>query len=344
MLVVMNKNAAKEQVEKVCDVIKEMGLTPHPIPGAQRIAIGITGNTSMVDTHRIEGLPGVLNLIHVTQPYKLTSREMKSEDTVINVRDIIIGGDGMVIIAGPCAVESQKQTMEVAYAMKESGAAILRGGAFKPRTSPYSFQGLGEQGLIILAQARSETGLPIISEALDTDNFDLVESYVDIIQIGARNMQNYSLLRRAGRSTKPVLLKRGISSTIKEFLLAAEYIMSEGNYNVILCERGIRTFSDYTRFTLDISSIPELKRITHLPIIVDPSHASGKRDMVIPLSRAAIAAGADGIMVEVHPNPDAALSDGPQSITIDMFRKLIAELDIIVKTIVKNERVEGENI
>ncbi len=344
MLVVMYRNAKKEQVESVCDMIKEMGLTPHPIPGAQRVAIGITGNKDMVDTDRIEGLPGVLNLIHVTQPYKLTSREMKVEDTVINVRNISIGGDTLAIIAGPCAVESQQQTMEVAHAMKTLGATILRGGAFKPRTSPYSFQGLGEEGLKILDQARTETDLPIVSEALDTDNFDLVERYVDIIQIGARNMQNYSLLRRAGRSTKPVLLKRGISSTIKEFLLAAEYIMSEGNYNVILCERGIRTFSDYTRFTLDISSIPELKRITHLPIIVDPSHASGKRDMVIPLSRAAIAAGADGIMVEVHPNPDVALSDGPQSITIEMFKKLTAELEIIAETIEKNGIIRGKNI
>jgi 3-deoxy-7-phosphoheptulonate synthase len=265
---------------------------------------------------------------------------MKPEDTVINVQGIKIGGGNIAVIAGPCAVESEEQTLKVAYAIKDSRAVILRGGAFKPRTSPYSFQGLGEEGLKILDRARKKTGLPIISEALDTENFDLVERYVDILQIGARNMQNYSLLRRVGRSKKPVLLKRGISSTIKEFLLAAEYIMSEGNYNVILCERGIRTFSDYTRFTLDISSIPELKRITHLPIVVDPSHASGKRDMVIPLSRAAIAAGADGIMVEVHPEPEKALSDGPQSLTIDMFKKLMRELKVIMQTVELNKKEE----
>lgn len=332
MLIVMHKNATPEQIEAVCAVIRRMGLTPHPIPGAQRIAIGITGNRIMLDTHRIEGFPGVLDVIPVTQPYKLTNREMKSEDTVVIVNGISIGGGDITVIAGPCAVESYEQTMEIARALHTLGALILRGGAFKPRTSPYSFQGLGEEGLKILAMAREVTGMPIISEAIDTETFDMVERYVDIIQIGARNMQNYSLLRRAGRSAKPVLLKRGMSSTIKEFLLAAEYVMSEGNYNVILCERGIRTFSDYTRFTLDISSIPELKRITHLPIIVDPSHASGKRDMVIPLSCAAIAAGADGIMVEVHPEPDGALSDGAQSLTIDMFGKLQADARAIASS------------
>jgi 3-deoxy-7-phosphoheptulonate synthase len=340
MLVVMHRDATKEQIDNVCGVIKQMGLAPHPILGAQRVAIGITGNKEMVDKDRIAGLNGVLDIIHVTQPYKLTNREMKPEDTVINVQGIKIGGGNIAVIAGPCAVESEEQTLKVAYAIKDSRAVILRGGAFKPRTSPYSFQGLGEEGLKILDRARKKTGLPIISEALDTENFDLVERYVDILQIGARNMQNYSLLRRVGRSKKPVLLKRGISSTIKEFLLAAEYIMSEGNYNVILCERGIRTFSDYTRFTLDISSIPELKRITHLPIVVDPSHASGKRDMVIPLSRAAIAAGADGIMVEVHPEPEKALSDGPQSLTIDMFKKLMRELKVIMQTVELNKKEE----
>jgi 3-deoxy-7-phosphoheptulonate synthase len=333
MLVVMYKDATPKEIDKVCAAIRNMGLTAHPIPGVQRVAIGITGNKDMVDTNRLSDIAGVLNIIHVTQPYKLTNREMKAEDTKIKVGNAVIGGDDMVVIAGPCAVESLQQTMNVAQEAKQSGASLLRGGAFKPRTSPYSFQGLGEQGLKILAEVRSETGLPIVSEAIDTDTFPLVEEYVDIVQIGARNMQNYSLLKRAGRSKRPILLKRGMSSTIKEFLLAAEYIMAEGNYNVILCERGIRTFSDYTRFTLDISSIPELKRISHLPIIVDPSHASGKRDMVIPLSRAAIAAGADGIIVEVHPNPEKALSDGAQSLTFDMFRRLTKELDIIAKTI-----------
>jgi 3-deoxy-7-phosphoheptulonate synthase len=336
MLVVMHKDATQKQIDEVCKVIKEMGLSPHPIPGTQRVAIGITGNKEMVDTSRIEGFDGVIDLIHVTQSYKLTSREMKLEDTVINVGDTKVGGKDIVVIAGPCAVESREQTTEIAYAVSTMGASMFRGGAFKPRTSPYSFQGLGEEGLKILAAAREKTGLPIVSETLDTEKFELVEKYVDVIQIGARNMQNFSLLRKAGQSKKPILLKRGISATIKEFILAAEYIMSEGNYNVILCERGIRTFSDHTRFTLDISSIPELRRITHLPIIVDPSHASGRRDMVLPLSMAAIAAGADGIIVEVHPDPAKALSDGLQSLTIEMFEELMQKLEIIAKTIERN--------
>jgi 3-deoxy-7-phosphoheptulonate synthase len=339
MLVVMHKDATSEQVNRVCEVINKMGLTPHPIPGAQRVAIGITGNKEMVDPGKIAALPGVIDIIHVTKPYKLTSREMKPNNTIVKVGDIKIGGKDIVIIAGPCAVESYDQMIKIATEIKLEGAAILRGGAFKPRTSPYSFQGLGEKGLKILAQIREMTGLPIVSEALDTENFGIVEEYVDIIQIGARNMQNFSLLKKAGRSKKPILLKRGISATITEFLLAAEYIMSEGNHNVILCERGIRTFSDYTRFTLDISSIPELKRITHLPVIVDPSHAAGKRDIVLPLSRAAIVANSDGIMVEVHPNPEEALSDGAQSLTIPMFKRLIKEIKIIVSTI----RKEGNN-
>ena len=333
MLVVMHKDATDEQIKNVCRVIKGMGLKPHPIKGAQRVAIGITGNKDMVDKNRLEGLDGVIDVIVVTKPYKLTGREMKPEDTKIKIGSVIIGDRKPVIIAGPCAVESEKQTIEIARAVKSFGADMLRGGAFKPRTSPYTFQGLGENGLKILAKAKKETGLPVVSEAIDTETFPLVEEYVDVIQIGARNMQNYSLLKKAGLSKKPILLKRGMASTIEEFLLAAEYIMSEGNYNVILCERGIRTFSDFTRFTLDISSIPELKKVSHLPVIVDPSHASGKRDMVLPLSRAAIAAGADGIIVEVHNNPDKALSDGPQSLTIDGFKILIEELRHIIRAI-----------
>jgi len=333
MLVVMHKDAAEDQIKKVCQVIRSMGLTPHPIKGAQRVAIGITGNKEMVDTHKIESLDGVINIIHVTQPYKLTSREMKPDDTKIKIEDVVIGDKKVVVIAGPCAVESEKQTIDIAKAAKSAGADMLRGGAFKPRTSPYSFQGLGEEGLKILLKAKQETNLPIVSEAIDTEVFSLVEEYVDVVQIGARNMQNYSLLKKVGKSKKPILLKRGMASTIQEFLLAAEYIMSEGNYNVILCERGIRTFSDFTRFTLDISSIPELKRISHLPVIADPSHASGKRDMVLPLSRAAIAAGADGIMIEAHYNPDKALSDGPQSLTIPGLRQVIAELKMIATAI-----------
>lgn len=333
MLVVMHKDATETQINEVCELIKRMGLKPHPIKGAQRVAIGITGNKDMVNVPEIEMLNGVINVIHVTQPYKLTSREMKPDDTIIKVGDVVIGGKKIVVIAGPCAVESEKQTIEIAQAVKSAGAQMLRGGAFKPRTSPYSFQGLGENGLKILLKAKQETGLPIISEAIDTDVFHLVEGYVDVIQIGARNMQNYSLLKKAGKSKKPILLKRGMASTIQEFLLAAEYIMAEGNFNVILCERGIRTFSDFTRFTLDISSIPELKRLSHLPVIADPSHASGKRDMVLPLSRAAAAAGADGIMIEAHYNPDQALSDGPQSVTITGLHKIIQELKTIANAI-----------
>jgi 3-deoxy-7-phosphoheptulonate synthase len=333
VLVVMHSSASQEQIDRVCNVIREMGLSPHPIPGAQRVAVGITGNKEMVDTNRLAGINGVLNIIHVTQPYKLTSREMKVDNTIVKIRGAGFGSGNITVIAGPCAVENEEQYVSVAHSVKEFGASMLRGGAFKPRTSPYSFQGLGEEGLKIMALAREETGLPIVSEAVDTDTFDTVEEYVDMIQIGARNMQNYSLLRRAGRAKKPVLLKRGMSSTIKEFLLAAEYIMSEGNYQIVLCERGIRTFSDFTRFTLDISSIPELKKITHLPVIADPSHASGKRDMVLPLSRAAIAAGADGLIVEVHTNPDQALSDGAQSLTIPMFQIMMKEIMIITQTI-----------
>jgi len=336
MLVVMHKDATDEQIKNVCKSIKEMGLTPHPIKGVQRVAIGITGNKDMVDKNRLEGLDGVIDVIIVTKPYKLTSREMKPDDTKIMVGNAIIGDRKPVIIAGPCAVESEMQTIKIARAVKNSGADMLRGGAFKPRTSPYTFQGLGEEGLKILARAKEETGLPLVSEAIDTETFPLVEEYVDVIQIGARNMQNYGLLKRAGKSKKPILLKRGMASTIQEFLFAAEYIMSEGNYNVILCERGIRTFSDFTRFTLDISSIPELKRISHLPVIADPSHASGKRDMVLPLSRAAIAAGADGIMVEVHNAPEKALSDGPQSLTITGFEILMNEIKNIAKAINRN--------
>lgn len=333
MLVVMHKDATRGQIKKVCEAIKKMGLNPHPIKGAQRVAIGVTGNKEMVDTKIIENLDSVINIIHVTQPYKLTSREMKPDDTKIKIGNVVIGDKSPFVIAGPCAIESEKQMMEIALGVKLLGADMLRGGAFKPRTSPYSFQGLGAKGLRILAKAGAETGLPVVSEAVDTDVFSLVEEYVDVVQIGARNMQNYGLLKKAGRSKKPILLKRGMASTIQEFLLAAEYIMSEGNYKVILCERGIRTFSDFTRFTLDISSIPELKRISHLPVIADPSHASGKRDMVLPLARASIAVGADGIMVEVHNNPEKALSDGPQSLTIKDFEKLMCELNVIAGVI-----------
>jgi len=335
MLVVMHKTASAQEINHVCKVIRDLGLMPNPIPGAQRVAIGITGNKEMVNTGLITGLPGVMEIIHVTKPYKLASREMKPDDTVVRVDGVTIGDQAIVVIAGPCAVESREQMLVTAQSVKKAGAKMLRGGAFKPRTSPYSFQGLGEEGLKIMAETKQKIGLPVITEVMDTETFELVEKYVDILQIGARNMQNYSLLKKAGKSAKPILLKRGMSATLTEFLLAAEYIISEGNQNVILCERGIRTFDDHTRFTLDIGSIPELKQITHLPVIVDPSHAAGKRDLVIPLARAAIAAGADGLIVEVHPEPDKALSDGAQSLTISMFEHLMDEINAL-KTIIHN--------
>jgi len=329
MLIVMHKKATQEQVDKVCKKVKEMRLTPHPIPGAQRIAIGITGNKSRINPESLINMQGVRDIIHVTKPYKLTNREMKEDDTIIKIRNAIVGGEKIAIFAGPCSVESYEQTYKVAECVSRYGNTVLRGGAFKPRTSPYSFQGLGEKGLKILSDVGKKTNLPVVSEAMDVEKFDMVEKYVDIVQIGARNMQNYSLLKRAGKSNKPIFLKRGLSATLTEFLLAAEYIMSEGNYNIILCERGIRTFSNHTRFTLDISSIPKINEISHLPLIVDPSHATGERTLVAPVSKASVAAGADGIMVEVHPEPEKALSDGPQSLTIEMFENLMSDIKII---------------
>jgi 3-deoxy-7-phosphoheptulonate synthase len=326
MLVVMRTDAVQAQLDTVCEKLRSMELTPHPIPGKTRVAIGVTGNTGPVDPEPIRTMPGVIEVIRVTRPYKLTSREMKPDDTVIRVGGAAIGGGRPVIIAGPCSVETHQQTVTTACRVAELGADLLRGGAFKPRSSPYSFQGLGREGLDILRRARDESGLPIVTEAIGTEVFDLVEGAADVIQIGARNMQNFPLLKRAGQSDKPILLKRMMAATLEEFLLAAEYIMAEGNHNVILCERGIRTFSDYSRFTLDINIVPELKRITHLPVFVDPSHAAGRREIVIPLARAALAAGADGVMVEVHPDPPQALSDGPQSLTIEMFEELVEAL------------------
>jgi 3-deoxy-7-phosphoheptulonate synthase len=320
MLVVMYKNATEEQVERVLEIVKELGYTPIPNPGAQRMVINITGDVDLLDSNRIEGLEGVMKVIRVTKPYRLADIEVKPDPTVIEVGDVEIGGGNRVVIAGPCSVESQKQIIEAAQAVKDCGGDILRGGAFKPRTSPYSFQGLGIEGLKHLEDARRKTGLPIITEAVDVESFAHVESIADIIQIGARNMQNYSLLKRAGLSRKPVLLKRGMWATLNELLAAAEYIMSEGNHQVILCERGIRTLSNHVRFTLDLASIPVLRGLTHLPIIVDPSHAAGKRDIVIPLARAGLAVGADGLIIEVHPKPEEALVDGAQSLTVEMFR------------------------
>lgn len=326
MLVVMKTDAGEAAIEKVCQAIRDLGLDPHPIPGKLRTAIGITGNVGPVDPSALAHLPGVLEVIRVTRPFKLTNREMKPEDTHVRVGSIDIGGPRIAVIAGPCSVETREQTLSIARELKQRGAHLLRGGAFKPRTSPYAFQGLGEPGLQILAEAREATGLPVVSEVMAGEDVPLVEKYVDVFQIGARNMANYALLRRVGQARKPVMLKRGMAATLEEFVLAAEYIMSEGNRQVILCERGIRTFSDYSRFTLDISIVPELKRITHLPVVVDPSHAAGRRELVIPLARAAIAAGADGVMVEVHNDPSRARSDGAQALTLDMFSEMQADL------------------
>jgi len=333
MLIIMNDSATQKEIKRVTKLIQKMGGDVHHLSNNTANSMSVSGNHVGLNAEEIAKMPGVKNINDVKKPYKLGSREMKPGDTIVKVGKVTIGGKKLAIIAGSCAVETVEGTNEGGRLLKLLGANLLRGGAYKPRTSPYSFQGLGKRGLEILADARELIDIPVVSEAVDTESFDLVEEYVDIIQIGARNMQNYSLLKRAGRSKKPVLLKRGISATINEFLLAAEYIMSEGNYNVILCERGIRTFNEYTRFTLDISSIPELKQQTHLPVLVDPSHASGRRDMIIPLSKASIAAGADGIMVEVHPFPDKALSDGYQSITFDHFSALMKELDTIAKAV-----------
>ncbi|MFW9798972.1 MAG: 3-deoxy-7-phosphoheptulonate synthase [Candidatus Thorarchaeota archaeon] len=328
MLVVMYKDATKEHIERVIEVVEELGYQALPNPGAHRTVINITGSVDIMDSSRLEVLPGVMEVIHVTKPYKLADIEVRIEGTVVEVGDVEIGGKRPVIIAGPCSVESREQILESAELVKDCGGDILRGGAFKPRTSPYSFQGLGVEGLKLLAEARERTGLPVVSEAVDVVSLEAVETYVDIIQIGARNMQNYSLLKRAGRSMKPVLLKRGMWATLTELLSAAEYIMSEGNHNVILCERGIRTHSNHIRFTLDLSSIPVLRNLTHLPLVVDPSHAAGKRDIVIPLARGGLAVGADGIMMEVHPRPEEALVDGAQSLTPEMFRKFMEYLEV----------------
>jgi 3-deoxy-7-phosphoheptulonate synthase len=305
-----------------------MGYRAHALPGAERTAIGITGNKGVVEPGSLEEMPGVQELIAVSKPYKLVSRDIKPDNTVIRFKgtDATIGGKGLAIMAGPCSIESHEQAFAVAERVSQAGAQFFRGGAYKPRTSPYSFQGLGEEGLRIMADVRDRFGLKIITEAIDHESMDLVEKYADIIQIGARNMQNYSLLKRAGKAKIPVMVKRGMSATLEEFLMAAEYVMSEGNYQVLLCERGIRTFADHTRNTLDLSVVPAVQRLSHLPIVVDPSQGTGKRNKVTPLSRAAIAVGADGLIIEVHHQPDKALSDGAQSIFPDQFDELMTEV------------------
>jgi 3-deoxy-7-phosphoheptulonate synthase len=331
MLVIMKNDATDSQIESVIKHIESLGFRGIPIPGALRTAVCIVGNQGFVEDSQILALDGVKETLRVTKPYKLVSRETHSQSSVIELGEVKIGGPKIVVMAGPCAVESEKQALSIGATVKKWGAQIFRGGAYKPRTSPYSFQGLGEEGLKILSKVRDETGLLIVTEATDLENIGLVEEYADIIQIGARNMQNYALLKKAGQTAKPILLKRGMAATIEETLMSAEYIMSEGNNRVILCERGIRTFSDNTRNTLDISAIPSFKEVSHLPVIVDPSHAAGRRDYVIPLSRAAIAVGADGLIVEVHNDPPHAVSDGKQSLYPEQFATLMQEIKTLVK-------------
>jgi len=343
MLVVMKAQATPEEIQAVCDHIEQLGFRAHPLPGAQRTAIGITGNPGEIDRGNFEDLSGVADVIRVSKPYKLASRDVKEEDTVVRFQgtDATIGGRSLAIVAGPCSIESREQAFAIAEHVSAAGAQFFRGGAYKPRTSPYAFLGLGLEALQIMSEIREKFGLRIITEAIDNESLALVAQWADVIQIGARNMQNFSLLKHAGRLRKPVLLKRGMSATLDEFLMAAEYIMSEGNYDVILCERGVRTFADHTRNTLDLSIVPAVQRLSHLPILVDPSHGTGKRDKVLPMARAAVAVGADGVMVEVHHQPDKALSDGPQSIYPDQFERMMHEIGQIAPVV---ERVLPQGI
>ena len=333
MLVIMNNDASVEEIDAVNNEIQKMGFHPKAVPGVQRTTICVLGNEDRVDTSHIVTLPGVKEIIHVTKPYKLVSREGDKESIIVKVGNCEFGGVTVPVIAGPCAVEDRVQYLEIAHMVKDAGASALRGGAFKPRTSPYTFQGLGVKGLEILAEAREKTGLPVCTEVMDTEHVEIVAEYTDIIQIGTRNMQNFSLLKKVGRQNKPVLLKRGMSATINELLMASEYIISSGNWNVILCERGIRTFEEQTRNNLDLSAIPIIHELARLPIIVDPSHASGKRLYIPPLSKAAVAVGADGLIIEVHTDPDKALSDGVQSLTPGGFKKLVQDIRIIAESV-----------
>jgi 3-deoxy-7-phosphoheptulonate synthase len=331
MLIVMRANASGAEIDAVVEVVQAIGLRAHPLAGATRTAIGITGNEAPIDGRRFENLPGVAEVIRVTKPYKLITLDLRPEKTIVRVGEATIGGSELAMIAGPCAIENRGQAFAVAEAIKQSGARFFRGGVWKPRTSPYTFQGLGDKGWEIMAEIRETFGLKIVTEAIDESNVDLIEQYGDVIQIGARNMQNFSLLKRAGRSKLPVLLKRGMAATLEEWLLAAEYIMAEGNYNVILCERGVRTFAQHTRNTLDLASVPAIRRISHLPVIVDPSHGTGSAYMVTPLARAGVAVGADGLMVEVHNHPELALSDGAQALTPSQYAQLVDEVRAIHK-------------
>jgi len=334
----MKAQATPEEIQSVCDHIEQLGFRAHALPGAQRTAIGITGNEGSIDQGNLEELSGVAEVIKVSKPYKLVSREVKEEDTIIRFpgTNATIGGRDLAIIAGPCSIESHEQAMTVAEQVAKAGAQFFRGGAYKPRTSPYAFQGMGEEGLKIMAEIRNSFGLRIVTEAMDNESLELVEKYADVIQIGARNMQNYSLLKKVGKTRKPVLLKRGMSATLEELLMAAEYIMSEGNYEVILCERGVRTFIDHTRNTLDLAIVPAVQRLSHLPILVDPSHGTGQRNKVLPMARAAVAAGCDGLIVEVHHAPDKALSDGAQSIYPEQFVQMMDECGQIARVLRRN--------
>jgi 3-deoxy-7-phosphoheptulonate synthase len=335
MVIVMKKGSSREDLARVARAVEALGFHAHVLPGIERTAIGITGNPGPLDPDAFERLPGVARAFPVSQPFKLASRETKPEDTVVRVGSRTIGAGGLFVIAGPCAVETGDQILETARLMKIAGADALRGGAFKPRSSPYSFQGLGKEGLVLLAKARDATGLPIVTEAVDPASLELVDAYADIVQVGARNMQNYELLKRVGRLSKPVLLKRGMSATLEELLLAAEYILAEGNPDVILCERGIRTFSRHSRYTLDLSVVPAARELSHLPVFVDPSHATGRRDRVPAMARAAVAAGADGVMLEIHPSPDQALCDGRQALVPHQGADLIAQLRAIATIVAR---------
>ncbi len=337
MLIVMNASAGKAEIDNVVRVVESLGFRAHVMPGASRTAIGVTGNQGAVDLSHFENLPGVSEAIRVTKPYKLITLDLRPDRTIVDLGDGARIGDGtLAIIAGPCAIENSKQAFAIADVVQRSGAKFFRGGAFKPRTSPYAFSGLGEAGLKILADIRKEFGLKIVSEALDEANVDLVEKYADMIQIGARSMQNFTLLRRVGRSKLPVLLKRGMAATLEEWLLAAEYVMAEGNYNIVLCERGVRTFAQHTRNTLDLAAVPAVRKISHLPVIVDPAHGTGRSYMVTPLARAGVAVGADGLMIEVHGRPDEALSDGAQSLMFDEYEQMVREVRQIHDVISRN--------
>jgi 3-deoxy-7-phosphoheptulonate synthase len=337
MLIVMTAHAGKPEIDNVIRVVESLGFRAHVMPGATRTAIGVTGNQGAVDLSHFENLPGVAEAIRVTKPYKLITLDLKADRTVVDLGDGARIGDGsLAMIAGPCAIENSKQAFAIADVVQRSGAKFFRGGAFKPRTSPYAFSGLGEAALKILADIRKEFGLKIVSEALDEANVDLVEKYADMIQIGARNMQNFTLLRRVGRSKLPVLLKRGMAATLEEWLLAAEYVMAEGNYNIVLCERGVRTFAQHTRNTLDLAAVPAVRKISHLPVIVDAAHGTGRSYMVTPLARAGVAVGADGLMVEVHGRPDEALSDGAQSLMFEEYEQLVREVRQIHDVISRN--------